>query len=146
MKPSAITDCLNRCLALRPLTGWPEWAIANHGNSTYRLQGDDELWARYAAESDSTGRCRAYRLQQILGSHEALCIWQDHLLRRLGERAGKTSIVYFDYRYTHCTGLPQWNIKLEDRDCFAYIEATRPTLIEALLDVCEQIMKETGDA
>jgi len=131
MTPDAINDCLNRCLALRPLVGWPEWAIANYGNSTYQLQGDDELWARYAAESDSTGRCRAYRLQQILGSHEALCIWQDHLLRRLAERERLITI----QRSSIFGG--RWSMQIDGYDIvFA------DTLIEALLDVCEEVGKK----
>jgi len=124
MTPDTQNDCLNRCLALQPLVGWPEWT---HDEARWRLtiSADAEL-ARREYRTD-TGR---WRIVTGNAHHISLCIWQHHLLRRLAER-GSVDIGHLPIG---------WSVEV-----YGAQQTTCDTLIEALLDVWEQIQREGAE-
>ena len=140
MTPDTQNDCLNRCLALQSLVGWPEWTTAVRMQS---LRYEHGRWAWCGRDLE----CRtpfAYLAARL--NPEALCIWQDHLLRWLAEQVLATN----DANDALVIDRDEagWEVVIETGGwgaCRAR-SADCPTLIEALLDVGEQIQKEQKDA
>ena len=134
MKPSAITDCLKRCLALQPLVGGLEW---EHDDTRWRLvQRGEGLWLRECLTMDGH-----WAIDRAVSNHEALCIWQDHFFAYLAGHSHNHEAALF----VSCdeTG---WGATLESAMSGYLVESRRrPTLIEAVLDVCEQIQREGTD-
>ena len=141
MKPDTMTDCLNRCLALQPLVGWPEWQCPV--NSMARIQIRPGLlpalcwvtWSRHQPHLDWE------EIQDSRDLYEALCLWQDHFFAYLAGHSHNHEAALF----VSCdeTG---WGATLESAMSGYLVESRRhPTLIEAVLDVCEQIQREGTD-
>ena len=136
MKPSAITDCLKRCLALQPLVGWPEWEFSDYENRrlAFRISG---WWVEYHMPTEPGHEWES--LTERTHAHEALCLWQDHFFAYLAGHSHNHEAALF----VSCdeTG---WGATLESAMSGYLVESRRrPTLIEAVLDVCEQIQKGT---
>ena len=129
MKPSAQQNCLQRFLKLQPMTGWPIWPAQYNPTGKYSLREhthhDASRWYLHGIR----GREHVWKRLGELEAHESLCIIQDHLLWYLAERKG-TQVMGWQ---------GSWNVVTED-DIGA-----GDTLIEALLDVAEQIQKETSN-
>jgi len=142
MTPEQQQSALARCLALQPLVGWPQWRVG--------ARAEHRLIHRAGPE-------RAYWLIEVLWTPDycwseawcacetiCLCIWQDHLLARLAERSGSAGDVSIDQFGNSETSKACWYVEVETAS--GTYSAYADTLIEALLDVWEQIQKgDTGD-
>ena len=140
MKPSAITDCLKRCLALQPLVGWPKWQCPTNPIARLELRhsGSESIsyWVPWIYEEGAMGW---EHLFDEIDDHIALCLWQDHFFAYLAGHSHNHEAALF----VSCdeTG---WGVTLESAMSGYLVESRRrPTLIEAVLDVCEQIQKGT---
>lgn len=132
MKPSTQQNCLKRFLKLQPLTGWPIWPAQYNPTGKYSLREHTEHEASRWYLHGIRGREHVWKRLGQLEAHESLCIIQDHLLWYLAERGP------YDIEY-----LPSGTrMVIVSRE----YSGDGPSLIEALLDVAEQIQKETSDA
>lgn len=134
MTPSDQQKALAQCLELQPLVGWPQWRTWKN-------------WQRLVFEPKRGGwhiqrRCRTDEPRWIAGrriqNHEALCIWQDHLLRWLAAYADEHKCL-FEIGYDR----GKWDTALyTSREP---VSKCYPHLIFALINAVKQIQgKETA--
>ena len=135
MKPSTQQNCLQRFLKLQPVTGWPEWPAQYSvaGKCKYSLREHTERGASRWFIHGIRHKETAWKRLGELEAHESLCIIEHHLLEWLGEHCdGVNTGGFSDGTWAAATS--------------SLYSGRYDTLIEALLDVAEQIQKEKSDA